>query len=238
MTLVDRSAQKAAAAEAALSYVQSGMTLGLGTGSTAEILVQRLGERMNAGLSITAAVATSKKTEAQGRALGLPMTTLDAVGPIDLCIDGADEVDPDLNLIKGGGGAHLREKIVASASKIRVIMVDGSKPVATLGAFGVPVEVIPFAEPVVKRALEQLGAKPRLRTEGDRPFVTDENNHIFDCDFGLIAEPTSLATKLSSVAGVVEHGLFCGMTEVLLVATADGVQTRVAPGHEGLVRPA
>ncbi|MEM7674779.1 MAG: ribose 5-phosphate isomerase A, partial [Myxococcota bacterium] len=142
--------------------------------------------------------------------------------------DGADEVDPHLNLIKGGGGALLREKIVASASAQRVIMVDSSKPVDVLGAFGVPVEIVPFAVSVVRRSLEKMGAQTELRSQGDSnaPFRTDENNFIVDCAFGDIPEPAALALRLSTIAGVVDHGLFCAMTEVVLIGGPNGVETR------------
>ena len=223
----DRNAEKHAAATAALEHIEAGMSVGLGTGSTAEILVRLLADRMKGGLTLTAAVPTSERTEALGRALGLPIAPLDVAPMLDVCIDGADEVDPQLNLIKGGGGALLREKIVASASKKRVIMVDGSKVVPVLGPFGLPVEVIPFAVPVVSRAIEQLGGRPTLRVRDGQPFMTDENNRILDCDFGGIDAPSTLAARLNAIPGVVEHGLFCDMTEVVLIGRGGAVDKRV-----------
>lgn len=226
--MTDRTSEKRVAAQAALAFIESGMKLGLGTGSTAEILLELLAERVaSGGLTIAAAVPTSNRTDQLGRKLGLPMVSLDEASQLDVCIDGADEVDPNLNLIKGGGGAHLREKVVAAASSKRVIMVDSSKPVPVLGPFGVPVEVIPFAAAVVHGAIERLGGRPVLRQREGQPFITDENNHIFDCDFGLIDDPPALASRLAAVPGVVEHGLFCGMTEVLIVGRGDRADVRV-----------
>ncbi len=225
----DLTAEKAAAARAALDHIEPDMRLGLGTGSTAEILIRLLTERVQAGLTVQAVVPTSNKTERLAVAAGLPLKSLDEVDGLDVCLDGADEVDPAFNLIKGGGGAHLREKVVAAASVKRVIMVDSSKPVAQLGKFKLPVEVIPFAAAVVARAIDRIGGRPERRNRDHAPFVTDEGNHIFDCDFGLIKDPPSLAAVLSNLPGVVEHGLFCGMTEVVIVGHADGVDVRRAP---------
>ena len=222
----DPIAEKTAAARAALDYIQPGMKVGLGTGSTAEILVRLLHDRLRQGLSLQAVVATSQRTEALARRLGFPVTDLDQTSALDVCVDGADEVDPHFHLVKGGGGAHLREKIVASASQTRIIMVDSSKPVVTLGAFGLAVEIIPFARAVVKRMIERLGGTPTLRRRADNPFVTDEGNWIFDCDFGRIEDPVRLAAELSAVAGVVEHGLFCHMTEIVLIGRGDEVEVR------------
>ncbi len=224
-TPTDPAVEKRAAARAALDYIEPGMRLGLGSGSTAEVLVKMLGERVKDGLTIEAAVPTSTNTDHLARSLGIPIVTLEAAGVLDLCLDGADEVDPRLNLIKGGGGALLREKIVATASQRRIIVVDSSKRVDVLGAFRLPIEVIPFAAAVVRRAVEQLGGTSTLRMRGELPFVTDENNHIFDCDFGEIHDPPRLADQLIRIPGVVEHGLFCGMSEVVLVGRGDDVET-------------
>ena len=222
--MANLTAEKVAAARASLDHVEPGMRLGLGSGSTAEILVSELGERVRAGLRVSAVVPTSEKTGTLARAQGLPVVTLDDVDALDVCIDGADEVDPSLNLLKGGGGAHLREKVVASASHKRVIIVDSSKPVPHLGPFGLPVEVIPFAAAVVHRAIERIGGRPTLRKRNGGTFVTDEGNHIFDCDFGLITDPPTLAGQLAHIAGVVEHGLFCGMAEVVIVGRGEEVE--------------
>ena len=200
--------EKAAAARASLRFVRDGMTLGLGTGSTAAHAVRFLGEQVKAGLKIRG-IPTSVHTGELAASLGIPLTTLDECQQIDVDIDGADEFDPQLHLIKGGGGALLREKIIASASRQVVIIADSSKQVAVLGKFPLPVEVIPFAQPLVAKRITALGATVKLRKDATgNPFVTDEGHHILDCNFGQIADPPTLARKLSDMPGVVEHGLF------------------------------
>jgi ribose 5-phosphate isomerase A len=211
--------EKEAAARASLRFVEGGQVVGIGTGSTAAHFIQLLGEQVKNGLRIRG-IATSEHSRQQAAGLGIPMTTLDECPVIDVTVDGADEVDPELRLIKGGGGALLREKIVASASKQLVIIADATKRVPVLGRFPLPVEVIKFAQAVVLRRIEALGASVSLRRQSDgKPFLTDENNHIFDCSFGRIADVEGLARQLSDMPGVVEHGLFIGMASVVLVAS-------------------
>jgi ribose 5-phosphate isomerase A len=210
--------EKEAAARASLRFVEDGNVVGLGTGSTAAHVVRLLGERVQAGLKIRG-IPTSVHTAELATSLGIPLTTLDEFQEIDVTIDGADEVDPQLQLIKGGGGALLREKIVASASKQFVVIADSTKQVATLGKFPVPVEVIKFAEALVARKIAALGAAVTVRKDASgKSFVTDEGNHILDCEFGKIADPPALASALGSIPGVVEHGLFIGMASVALIA--------------------
>jgi ribose 5-phosphate isomerase A len=217
---------KQAAAESAVALVEDGMILGLGTGSTAKLAVETLGKRVQSGLRVVG-VPTSEFTGRQAQSLGIPVSTLDEHPALDLTIDGADEVElGTLNLIKGRGGALLREKIVASASKRLVIMVDESKLVNRLGShFALPVELIPFGWHVAARKLEALGAKVVLRPgpEG-KPYVTDGGHYIVDCAFGPIASPAKLESELNNMVGVVEHGLFLGMAAQVIIAGQDGVK--------------
>jgi ribose 5-phosphate isomerase A len=222
---------KREAAHRALELVQSGMKLGLGTGSTARHFVALLGERVKGGLSITA-VATSEATAAQARALGVPVATLDEYPELDLTIDGADEVDGALRLIKGGGGALLREKIVAAASKRMVVIADSSKLVARLGAFPLPVEVVPFGLAATRRHIERVGADfdcrgpiaLRRAHDSSQAFVTDGGHYILDCAFGAIADPEALAGALGGVPGIVDHGLFIGLAGAAILAGPDGLK--------------
>jgi ribose 5-phosphate isomerase A len=215
--------EKAAAARASLRFVRDGMTLGLGTGSTTAHAVRFLGEQVRAGLKVRG-IPTSVHTQELAASLGIPLTRLDECQQIDVDIDGADEFDPQLRLIKGGGGALLREKIIASASRQVVIIADSSKQVAVLGKFPLPVEVIPFAQPLVAKRITALGATVKLRqdTKGN-PFITDEGHHILDCSFGQIPDPPALARKLSDMPGVVEHGLFIDLATVVLCAKGENV---------------
>ncbi len=209
--------EKEIAARASLRFVKDGDVVGLGTGSTAAYAVQFLGERVQAGLKIRG-IPTSIHTQEQAASLRIPLTTLDEVQQIDVTIDGADEIDPGLRLIKGGGGALLREKIVASASRKLVIIADSSKQVAMLGKFPVPVEVIKFAEALVAKEIAALGAAVKVRTDSSGgKFITDEGNHILDCNFGQIPDPPALAKSLGAIPGVVEHGLFIGMASIALI---------------------
>jgi ribose 5-phosphate isomerase A len=217
---------KQTAAESAVALVEDRMILGLGTGSTAELAVEALGKRVARGLRVTG-IPTSEFTAGQARSLGIAISTLDEHPEIDLTIDGADEVEVGtLNLIKGRGGALLREKIVASASKRLVIIVDEGKLVERLGSrFAVPVEVIPFGWSAAARRLEALGAKVALRPGTDgKPFVSDGGHYIVDCAFGPIASPEELECELNGIVGVVEHGLFLGMATQVIVAGRDGVK--------------
>jgi ribose 5-phosphate isomerase A len=209
--------EKEIAARASLRFVKDGDIVGLGTGSTAAYAVRFLGERVQAGLKIRG-IPTSIRTQELAGCLRIPLTTLDEVQQIDVTIDGADEIDPGLRLIKGGGGALLREKIVASASRKLVIIADSTKQVAMLGKFPVPVEVIKFAEALVTKKISALGATVKVRADSSgRKFITDEGNHILDCTFGQIPDPPALARSLGTIPGVVEHGLFIGMASIALV---------------------
>jgi ribose 5-phosphate isomerase A len=215
--------EKEAAARAAVKLVCDGDIVGLGTGSTATYAVRFLAERVQAGLKIRG-IPTSIHTERLAASLGIPLTTLDEFQAIAVTIDGADEVDPELQLIKGGGGALLREKIVASASKKLVIIADSSKQVPMLGKFPVPVEIIKFAEALVAKKIAALGAAVTVRrASSGKLFVTDEGNHILDCNFGQISDPPTLARELERMPGVVEHGLFIGMASTALIGKGDAV---------------
>jgi ribose 5-phosphate isomerase A len=222
-------AQKRAAALKALDLVQDGMRLGLGTGSTAAMFVEALGERVAGGLKVTG-VPTSQATRRQAEALGIPLADLDET-PLDLTIDGADEIDADLNLIKGGGGALTREKIVAASSRRLVVVADASKQVQTLGRFPLPVEIVPFgAGSTVRRigqAARQAGCEGDivLRRSGADPLVTDNGNWIVDCHFGTIPAPADLAVALAIVPGVVEHGLFVALCSGVIIGTPGGIET-------------
>ena len=210
--------EKEAAARASLRFVRDGNIVGLGTGSTAAYAVRFLGGRVRAGLKIRG-IPTSVQTKELATSVGIPLTTLDEFQQIDVTIDGADEFDPNLQLIKGGGGALLREKIIASASRQLVIIADSSKQVAVLGKFPLPVEVIPFAQPLVAKRIAALGATVKLRPDANgNPFATDEGHHILDCSFGQIPDPPALARTLSDMPGIVEHGLFIDLATVVLMA--------------------
>jgi ribose 5-phosphate isomerase A len=212
-----RDQEKQTAARAAAELIQSGQIVGLGSGSTATLFVRFLAERVRAGLKILG-IPTSQATKELAEQLAIPLTTLDEHPQIDIDIDGADEVDPQLNLIKGGGGAFLREKIVASVSRRFVVVADSEKQVARLGKFPLPVEVISFAQSLIRPKIAAFGARVNLRKHPDGSvYVTDEGHHILDCTFGEIADPPGLAEKLRAVPGVVEHGLFIGMAEMALV---------------------
>jgi ribose 5-phosphate isomerase A len=220
---------KLAAAERALAFVESGMKLGLGTGSTAAKFVDLLGAKVRAGLDVVC-VATSEATQVQAEALGIPMTTLEEAPFLDLTVDGADEIDDELRLIKGGGGALLREKIVATASGRMIVIADASKRVATLGAFPLPIEVVRFGLTATHNMVVALAADAgcegeitlRKRPDG-ASYITDGGNFILDCAFGRIAEPEDLDEALKLIPGVVENGLFIGIADTAVIAGADGV---------------
>lgn len=233
---------KQAAAERAAALVESGMRVGLGTGSTAAFLVAALGQRVQEGLDIVA-VPTSEATRRQALDLGIRLTDLDASPDLDLTIDGADELDGQLRLIKGGGGALLREKIVAAASRRMVVIADASKRVETLGAFPLPVEIVPFGIDStlqrIRSVLQQLGALPDGRQAGDRlrlrregngaMFMTDGAHAIVDLHLGRIADPAAMAAALKAITGVVDHGLFIGLASDALIGTPSGVMEVTRP---------
>ena len=221
--------EKQIAAEEAVKYIENGMVIGIGTGTTAVYLIQALAQRLRDGLSIVGAVPTSEATAQLAGKLGIPLTDLDAHPRLDLDIDGADEIDGQLRLIKGAGGALLREKIVAAASRRFIIIADSSKIVGQLGhKFPVPVEIIPFARTPVQLQLQALGAQAQLRQRDGQPFRTDSGNIILDCFFpGGISDPQSLHASIKSIVGVVESGLFLNMAERAIIGSANGVQVFV-----------
>ncbi|QSF47101.1 ribose-5-phosphate isomerase RpiA [Paenibacillus tianjinensis] len=212
---------KQLAAEKAVEYVQDGMKVGLGTGSTAYWAIRKLGERVQQGLKITA-VATSQASEDQARELGIPLVAFGDIDSLDLTIDGADELDGELQLIKGGGGALLREKIVAMGSTRMIVVADESKAVQTLGKFPLPVEIVPFAWEWTVAKLAKLGCKPELRRNGDELYKTDNGNYIADCRFEVIPSAPELALSLQSISGVVDHGLFIGIASMAIIGKNDG----------------
>lgn len=221
---------KQAVARASLKFIKDRQVVGLGTGSTAAYFIQFLGEQVKNGLRVRG-IPSSDRSGEQAASFGIPLITFDESPEIDVTVDGADEVDSQLRLIKGGGGALLREKIVASATRQYIIITDASKKVATLGKFPLPVEVIKFARRLVEKKIQALGAEISLRRDPNgNPYLTDENNYILDCHFGKIDDPEGLARKLSDMPGVVEHGLFIGMADVVLVANGDQVVEHRAGG--------
>ena len=227
----DSARYKRQAAEHAVRAIHSGMVVGLGSGSTAAFMVRRLGEALREGvLRDVVGVPSSKGTEALAREVGVPLTTLEQQPVLDLTIDGADEVDPALRLIKGGGGALLREKIVAQASRRLLIVTDVAKLSPRLGTrWPVPVEVLPFGWRSQALFLESLGARVVRRLGPDAaPYLTDQGNYVLDCAFGPLDAPEALAERLAARAGLIEHGLFLGLTSELFVAGPAGVEQRQA----------
>jgi ribose 5-phosphate isomerase A len=222
--------RKKAAALAAVAHISSGMKLGLGTGSTAKHFVDAVGEKVRQGWDLIC-VPTSESTRKQAESLGIRLTTLDETPVLDVTVDGADELDSELRLIKGGGGALLREKIVASSSRKMIVIADDSKKVPVLGKFPLPVEVVPFGLKAtgikIDQALAWSGNKGpmNVRIRDGKPFVTDNGNVILDCALGRIENPEKLAAALSSIPGVVDHGLFIGMASLALIATEHGIET-------------
>ena len=214
---------KRMAARRALEFVEDGMSLGLGSGTTSAIFIQELGERVKDGLRVRG-IATSAASQQLAESLSIPITNFDESPELDLAIDGADEIGPGLALIKGGGGALLREKIVESAARKLIVIADSSKLVHRLGSFPLPVEVIQMALPIVTRKLEALGLNPKLRHHpGGSRYITDEGNYILDCACGEIKNPVKTAADISDITGVVEHGLFLKMASFALVASHHGV---------------
>jgi ribose 5-phosphate isomerase A len=227
---------KREAAERAVEWVASGMVVGLGAGTTTLFAVRRIGRLLREGqLRDIVGVPCSRAVEAEARQLGIPLSNLKDRASIDLTIDGADEVDPELNLIKGGGGALLREKIVAQASRREIIVVDETKRTAILGTHrSLPVEVVPFGWSSQANYLERLGARVTVRRGADGRLVrTDQGNLILDCMFGQIVRPAELAVRLDARAGIVEHGLFLGMATDLIVSGPDGINHLTCPRASG-----
>lgn len=229
--------QKRAAAEAALEYVKPGMKLGLGTGSTAEYFVRALAPRVQAGLKLVT-VATSERTAVLARELGITVSDLSVVRRLDLTVDGADEIGPGLNLIKGGGGALLREKIVATASDRMIVIADSAKVVDTLGRFPLPVEIVQFAYTITMERIAEAAARcgcsqnlMRLRGGEGHAFKTDSGNFIADCDAESIPDPERLAQALQGIPGVVDHGLFISIASLALVGMQGGVKVLELPRH-------
>jgi ribose 5-phosphate isomerase A len=232
---MDIDAQKRAAAARALDFVRPGMRIGLGTGSTARHFVELLAERVRAGLPVIA-VPTSEATRSQAERLDVPLTTLDETPELDLTVDGADEISPDLTLIKGGGGALLCEKIIATASARLVVIADESKWVPMLGRFPLPVEVVPFGLAATRRAVEAAVAVagapgPALlrRTNNGHAFVTDQGHWVLDVALERIPDPTGLGDRLAAIPGVVEHGLFIGLAQTVVLAGSEGVRVIERP---------
>ncbi|WP_296975630.1 ribose-5-phosphate isomerase RpiA [Thermobacillus sp. ZCTH02-B1] len=212
-----QTAEKRRVGEKAAELVEDGMIVGLGTGSTAYWFIKKLAERVAGGLRITG-VATSVRTAELAESLGIRVVDVNEVGEVDLTVDGADEIDDHFNAIKGGGGALLREKIVASISRRMVVIVDSTKRVERLGRFPLPVEMVPFGYKHTLRKLEQAGCAPRLREKDGAPFVTDGGHYIVDLHLGRIDDPERLAGSIGNMPGVVEHGLFIGLVTDVLIA--------------------
>ena len=230
---------KRLAAERAVELIRPGMKLGLGTGSTAAKLVDLLGARVAKGLDVVC-VPTSEATRRQAEALGIRLATLDDIPYLDMTIDGTDEIDAEMRLIKGGGGALLREKIVAGASERMVVIADASKKVDMLGAFPLPIEVVRFGLKATEAAINVLAAQAgcmgsisRRTTAAGELFVTDNGNLILDCAFGRIEEPEQLADALQMVPGVVEHGLFLGYADIAIIAGEDGIEVMEITEEDG-----
>src|SRR5262245_18630470 len=221
---------KKSAALAAVPHIRSGMKLGLGTGSTAKHFVDAVGEKVKQGWDLVC-VPTSEETRKQAESLGIRLTTLDETPVLDITIDGADEIDAQLRLIKGGGGALLREKIVASSSRKMIVIADASKKVSALGKFALPVEVVPFGIKATAIKIDQAFAwtgnkgPVTLRMRDGKPFITDNGNVILDCALGRIENADRLAAALSSIPGLVEHGLFIGIASLAIIAGERGIET-------------
>lgn len=229
MTASAQDRAKLAAARHALTFIEPGMIVGLGSGTTATLFIEHLGERVKQGLSVRG-IATSISSEKLARQYDIPIIDFTQTASIDVAIDGADEVAPGLALIKGGGGNLLREKIVASAAKRFIIVVDASKIVQQLGAFPLPIEVIQMAAPLVEPKLRSLGLEPQIRKakDGQGPYITDEGNYILDCRSSGFKNPLELAAELDRIVGLVEHGFFLGMAERVIIADGEQVKERTA----------
>ncbi len=215
--------EKILAAQESVNYVKETMIVGLGSGSTAEHMIRALGKKVAEGLKIKG-VPSSEKTARLAQEVAIPLITLEEAGTMDINIDGADEFDPELRLIKGGGGALLREKILAHNSKLNVIITDSSKAVDKLGAFKLPLEIIPFASNSIMAQLQKMGLQPVLREVGGAPYRTDENNNIVDIDILGQEELDTINQKLLGIPGIVETGLFLNYTDILIIGKGDGVE--------------
>lgn len=223
--------QKQAVGERAAAYVEDGMTIGLGSGSTMYWMLKTLGERVQGGLRVKG-IPSSRKTENWAKEFGIPLTTFAEAPRLDLAVDGADEVDPDFQLIKGGGGSLLREKLVAAATDELIVIVDESKLTDRLGRFPLPVEVVPFAWENTCRAIASLGCTPEVRRRNGDVFVTDNANVILDCAFGRIDDPEALHRQLKQLTGVVETGLFVHMAKQIIVGRASGLDVLRKPSAD------
>ena len=215
--------EKQIAAEYSINFIEDGMIVGLGTGSTVELMMQKLSERVKTGLNITA-VSTSQATTKLANSLGIKVTKFHEINQLDVTIDGADEVDEYLNGIKGGGGALLHEKIIASNSKKNIWIIDSTKLVKTLGKSPLPVEVVKFGYTQLCQKLENIGIKPIIRMRGNAPYVTDENNYIIDLKMEKIDNPAALDSKLKTFAGVVETGLFFGVADTVIAGVGNKIK--------------
>jgi ribose 5-phosphate isomerase A len=229
----DLEAQKKNAAIHAVAEVRDGMIVGLGTGSTSTYAVREIGRRMvEENLKITA-TASSTATGTLAVALGIPLRPMGELPELDLVIDGADEIDPLFRAIKGGGGAHFREKIVATASRRTIIIVDSNKPVETLGKFALPIEVHPFALALVQHKLQRFGVPVTLRLKADgSPFLTDQQAYVLDAKFGAITDPEGLAIQLQAIPGILAHGLFIDLIHELVIGLDDGVTVKTKPTNQ------
>lgn len=214
---------KKLAGEKSTEFIKDGMVLGLGSGSTMYWTLKKLGELVQNGLAVKG-IPSSKRTEGWAKEFGVPLTDFSETKRFDLAIDGADEIDPNLNLLKGGGGSLVREKIVNAAAERLIIVADESKIVTELGAFPLPVEVLPFGWEVTAERIAALGCVPHLRMKGEDAFVSDNGNYILDCQFEKIPDPASLHTKLKLLLGVVETGLFVGIAEMAIIGRVDGIE--------------
>lgn len=214
--------EKLLSAREAVKFIENGQIIGLGTGSTANLAIREIGKMVAEGLEISG-VATSNRSEELARSMNIPLLSMDAVDSIDLTIDGTDEFDADLNLIKGGGGALFREKMIARLSKREIIMADSTKKVEALGAFKIPVEVVPIALNFARKQIEKLGATAKVRKKNGAEFTTDAGNKILDADFGLLEDAGEVSAKLDAIEGVVCHGLFIGLAQMVIMA--DGEET-------------
>jgi ribose 5-phosphate isomerase A len=218
--------EKKEVGEKAVEFIKDGMIVGLGTGSTVYYFISKLGELVQQGLSVKG-VPTSNQTEELAIKLGIPLVSFSEIEQIDVAIDGADEVNPDLNLIKGGGGALLREKIIAKAAKTFIVVADSHKNVDTLGTFPLPIEVVPFGCEMTMKYIRELGGNPTLRQRGGIPFLTDNGNYIIDSSFQEINQPEELEKNLNLLPGVVDNGLFVGMADTVITIVDKQLVTRV-----------